>query len=122
MTFYATLLILKFLAVMAYAGAATAAYLAPDAAARKWLAHRVAGPAITVVWTAGYTLMTLKEIRFTELWIVAGAVGSLAANLILIRNVGRPSLPRWAWVGTAAPLVVVVACMVLKPTWEGVLR
>lgn len=116
---YATVLILKFLGVMAYAGGAVAAYLAPDVAARKRLAHRVAAPALTLVWFAGYTLITIRTLPFTELWILAGALGSLVANIALIRNAGRAELSRWAWLGTAVPVVVVVACMVLKPTWEG---
>ena len=122
MDLYATVLILKFLGVMAYSGGAIAAYLAPDVAARKWLAHRVAAPGLTLVWFAGYTLITITKIPFTELWIMAGALGSLVSNLALIRNAGRPVLSRWAWLGTALPIVFVVACMVLKPTWEAVRR
>lgn len=119
---YFAVLIVKLIAVMAYSGAAFAAYRAPDMAARKWLAHRVGAPAMTIIWCAGYTLTSITKIPFTELWLLGGAVCSLAANLALIRNVARTELPRWAWLATALPLVLVVAFMVLKPTWEAVRR
>lgn len=119
---YALLLIVKLLAVLAYAGGACASLLAEDEPRRKRFAHRIASPSLVLVWSAGFVLVALSGWRWNELWIVASLLLSFASNAALSWGAARAQHRRGASLVTLATLALVVALMVLKPTWRQVLR
>lgn len=111
------LLVLKFLGVLGYAGGATAAFVAPDAVVRRRAVHRLASPALLVVWLSGYALAGLLGIPASELWLVGGLALSFVSLLALVRSVARAERTPAAFAATAVPIALVVVLMALRPTW-----
>lgn len=115
---YLPLLVLKFVAVLAYAGGLVARFVADGAAARKRAVHAIASPAIVVVWLAGWALAELGGTSIGELWIVLGLVLSLVSQLALVYGVARPVRPLPALLAALVPLLLVVVAMVYRPRWS----
>jgi hypothetical protein len=122
MTFYAVVLVFKFLGVLGYAGGLIAAFVSADPAERKRAAHRIASPCLLLTWFAGYFLVALRGPRLFELWVVGGLVLSLASHLVLVTSVARGRRDARAFVGAVSPLVGVVILMASKLTWSALLR
>jgi hypothetical protein len=115
MTTYRLILVIKLLAVLAYAGGLTAALCSPTPAARRRAVHAVASPALLAIWAAGYLLTVRLHVPLTELWIVAALLLSLTSQLALIRQIQRPSIV--TAIAAIAPLAAVIVLMVFRPTW-----
>ena len=122
MSLYQLLLVVKFLGVMGYAGGAIAGWIASDPADRRRAVHAIASPSLLLTWCSGYSLLALSGLPMFELWPVGGLVLSLVSNAALVLTVARewrtPSALAW----TAIPLVLVVALMVVKPSWHQVVQ
>ena len=120
MTLYQFFLVLKFLAVMGFAGGVVAAFTSDSPATRKRSAHAVASPSLLAIWLSGYALVLLSGVPLFELWIVAALLLSLLANGLLSYAVARdvPQTKIFAWI--AVTIVAVVVLMVTKPTWQQV--
>jgi len=114
---YTGLVVAKLLAVLVFAGGVGAALLARDAATRHVAVHRVASPALLATWVVGYLLLRRVSTPLSELWPLAGLVFSLIAMLALIQMTSRDRAGATSTVVTLACLAVVVAAMVLRPTW-----
>jgi hypothetical protein len=118
MSLYLALKVIKFLAVMAYAGGLAGCFVARDEAARRAAVHRVASPALLAVWCAGYALAWSLGVSLFELWIVAAFVLSILANVALVYSVSRGRRTLGAFVACALPIVATVVIMVVRPTWS----
>ncbi len=118
MLFYLPLLVLKFTAVLAYAGGLIGRFVANDVAGQKRAVHAIASPALVVVWGAGYVLGALLGVPLTELWLMGGLVLSLVSLLVLIYSVARPVRLGPAFLAAAVPLVLVLVLMVYRPRWS----
>ncbi|WP_437953217.1 hypothetical protein WME98_22885 [Sorangium sp. So ce296] len=117
---YRCILVLKFLSVMGYAGGAAGAFLCDDPAARKRAVHRVASPSLLATWLSGYALLVLNGWPLFELWVAGALLLSLVGNAALVYCVSRERRDLSAFLGSALPVVCVVALMVVKPTWAQV--
>ncbi len=118
MTLYRLLLVVKFAAVMGYAGGFVAAFVASSLDERRRAVHGIASPALFLVWAAGYGLTTVLRVSMLELWILGGLVLSLASLLALVYGVSRDARSRGVFFAAGAPLLVVVILMAFRPTWE----
>jgi hypothetical protein len=114
---YRLLLLCKFLGVVAYAGGLAGSFLSSAPAERKRAAHLVASPALIVTWAAGAALAGKLGVRLIELWVIGGFALSLVSQLALITSVSRGSRSPAALACSAAPLALVLALMVFRPTW-----
>jgi uncharacterized membrane protein len=117
MTAYQCVLVIKFLAIMAFAGGALAAFLASDAAARKRAVHRIASPSLLLVWLCGYTLLIMSGGALFELWVVGALLLSFVANTSLAYSATANLSKKTAMLTITLPIVLVIILMVLKPTW-----
>ena len=119
MAIYLLLKIAKFVAVLAYAGSLCAAFVTRDVEQHRVLVHRLASPALLLVWLAGYGLTLVMNVPLTELWVLGGLVLSLTSQLALVFSAakGRQDKVTLAW--ATLPLAFVVVLMVVKPTWHG---
>jgi uncharacterized membrane protein len=118
---YQAVLVLKFLAVMGFAGGVIAAFTSNDLETRKRAAHRVAAPSLLATWVCGYLLAGIAHWPLAELWIVFALALSLIANAVLVICVTRDLRGIGAFTSVAAPIACTVALMVFKPTW-GIFR
>jgi hypothetical protein len=115
---YLPLLVVKLVAVLAYAGGLCGRFLTSEPAAQKRAVHAVASPAIAVVWATGLALASMSNVPLTELWIVMGLGLSLISLLALIAGVSRPIPMRIAFLSAAVPLLLVLIAMVYRPRWS----
>lgn len=118
MRFYLPLLVLKFVAVLAYAGGLTARFVADGAAARRRAVHGIASPALVVVWLTGWGLTQVSGTPLSELWVLAGLVLSLVSQLALVYGVARDVRALPAFVAATLPLLLVLLAMVYRPRWS----
>ncbi len=118
MTLYRLLLVVKFAAVMAYAGGFVSAFVASGIEERRRAVHGIASPALLVVWMAGYGLTTVLHVSMLELWILGGLVLSLASLLALVYSVSRAEVSKASFCVAGGPLVLVLVLMAFRPTWE----
>jgi hypothetical protein len=113
---YHLILVPKFCAVLAYAGATGAALLGSDLESRRHAAHRVAGPALLVVWLLGYAAIASLRQPLTQRWVIGSMVLSCLGQLSLSYSVSGPAKRTLAGVaGVLVPLGLVVALMVWRP-------
>jgi hypothetical protein len=114
---YRLLLLVKLVAVLAYAGGLGAGLLAGALRERRRAVHRVASPALAVIWLTGYALSERLRVGLGELWVVGGlgisfiSLASLVASLHVARR-------RWVGALAVVALVVVLSLMVFRPTWS----
>lgn len=118
MSFYLPLLVLKFVAVLAYAGGLTARFVAEGAPARRRAVHGIASPAIVLVWLTGWGLTQVSGTPLSELWVLAGLVLSLVSQLALVYGVARDVRPLPAFLAATVPLLLVLLAMVYRPRWS----
>jgi hypothetical protein len=110
------ILVPKFCAVLAYAGAVGAALLGDGLEARRFAAHRVAGPALLATWVLGCAAVESLHQPLTQPWIVGAVVLSSVGQFALgysVSEPGRRTAPVVA--GVVAALAAVVALMVWRP-------
>ena len=113
---YHLILVPKFCAVLAYAGATGAALLGGDLESRRHAAHRVAGPALLVVWVLGCAAIGSLRQPLTQHWIIGSMVLSCLGQLALSYCVSGPGRRTpGAVAGVLVPLGLVVALMVWRP-------
>jgi small neutral amino acid transporter SnatA (MarC family) len=115
---YQLLLLVKFIGVVVYGGGLVAAFLSTSLPERKRAVHRVASPALLVIWVAGFFLTLELGVSLLELWIIGGLVLSFVSQGALVRSVTRDTRSVSAFLFAACPLVLVLALMVFRPTWE----
>jgi hypothetical protein len=118
-TYSRVLLVIKLVAVLGYAGGLAAAFAPSSLAERRRVVHRVASPALLVVWLSGVLLTLEQSIPITEAWIAGGLALSLASQLALVKSVTRDVRTPRAFLGAVLPLVAVIYLMVFRPTWSG---
>lgn len=118
---YRLVLVLKFMAVVAFSGGVGAALLTPDAKTRKDAVHRVVSPALLVTWLSGYGLLALGRWPLFDLWVVGSVLLSFIVNSALAYCAARDKRGAGAVLAVLAPLAGIVVLMVLKPTWRQVL-
>ena len=121
MTLYQSILVLKFLGVMVYAGGLIAGFVATSRQERRRAAHFIASPALIVTWCTGYALAWLGGFGLFELWILSALLLSFASNLSLVHSVVRGRRTHLSFAASAIPLAIAVIVMVVRPTW-GLLR
>ncbi len=80
--------------------------------------HRIASPALLVIWVAGFLLTVKLGVSLLELWIVGGLAFSFVSQGALVRSVVRDARSTSAFLFAALPLVIVLGLMVFRPTWE----
>lgn len=119
MTYSRVLLLVKLVAVLGYAGGLVAAFVSAAPAERKRAVHRIASPALLVVWLSGVLLTMEQSVPLTEAWIAGGLVLSLASQLALVHSVVRERRSAGAFLAAALPLAAVLYLMVFRPTWHG---
>jgi len=117
LTLYRWLLVAKLAAVLVYAGGALASLLSSSREERRRAVHRVASPALLVVWLSGYGLAQARGVSLGELWLLAGLCGSFVSVAALIVGL---HVPRRAVAGAVAlaALGLVLVSMVFRPTWQ----
>ncbi|MGE0785162.1 MAG: hypothetical protein AB7S26_05690 [Sandaracinaceae bacterium] len=121
MTIYLVLRFVKLTAVLGYAGGLVGRFTATEPSLQRRSVHRIASPAMLVVWSSGLALASVSGTSFGELWIVLGLVLSLASLLCLVWSVSRPVHLVRACAGAVVPLLLTVGVMVLRPRWSDVL-
>lgn len=114
---YRWLLFIKLAAVLVHAGGVLASLLSSSLSERRRAVHRVASPALLVVWLSGYGLAYAQGLSLGELWLLGGLCGSFVSLCALIIGL---HVPRRALTGAVASgaLGLVLALMVFRPTWE----
>lgn len=118
MASHRALLLLKLIAVVAYAGGMIASFLATGIHERKRAVHSVASPALLVTWLLGYLLSLDYQVGLSELWI-GGALGlSFVSQLVLVHSVSRDRPTKAHFAGVFVPFVGVLFLMVFRPTWQ----
>jgi hypothetical protein len=117
-TLYGTVRVIKFLAVLTYACAGVAGLVTSDAATSKRAVHRIASPALLVIWAAGFTLAWLRGTTFHELWLLGGLGLSFGATLVLISAAGGKPQGHKALIAFALQLALAITLMVLRPKWS----
>jgi hypothetical protein len=115
---YQLLLLVKFVGVVIYGGGLVAAFVSSSLAERKRAVHRIASPALLVIWVAGFLLTVKLGVSLLELWIVGGLAFSFVSQGALVRSVVRDARSTSAFLFAALPLVIVLGLMVFRPTWE----
>ncbi len=115
---YQLLLFVKFVGVVVYGGGLLTAFLASSLPERKRAVHRIASPALLVIWVSGFLLTLKLGISLLELWIMGGLLFSFVSQGALVRSVTRDTRSAGAFLFAACPLLVVLALMVFRPTWE----
>ena len=113
----------KFAGVLAFAGGAIGALVAPDLATRKTLVHRVASPGLLAVWGFGLLLAFRLGRPWSELWILGAFATSFVLQGLLTWRAARVEHggPGPAAVALAL-LVASLALMIWRPTWAMVGR
>ncbi len=120
-TTYRLVLFLKLVAVLLYAGGLVASLVSSAPAEKKRAVHGIASPALLLVWVSGYGLTAMQGLSMGELWIIGALVLSLVSQLGLVFSVSRAWRPSTAAAASGGPLLIVLALMVFKPTWAGLL-
>jgi hypothetical protein len=117
---YSLLKIAKFLAILVYVGGLSGAFVTRNAEWQRVLVHRVASPALLLVWGLGYALTGVIGTTLTELWVLGGLGLSLVSHAALVFSAaqGRQDRRTLAW--ATIPLVLTIVLMVTKPTWMGI--
>jgi hypothetical protein len=118
MTLYGIARIVKFFAVLTYAGALIAGFTSPSALQRKWAVHAVASPALLAIWGAGAALAWLRGSSLGELWVVGGFSLSLVSSAVLSYSVARDVRTGRVFAGCVLPLGLAIVMMVLRPKWS----
>ena len=114
---YRWLLFAKLAAVLVYAGGALTSLLLSSLDERRRAVHRVASPALLVIWLSGYGLAQAQGLSLGELWLLGGLCGSFVSVAALVVGL---HVPRRGQAGAVAlsSLGLVLALMVFRPTWE----
>jgi hypothetical protein len=121
MTLYRLLLLSKFVGIMLYAGGLVGSFTSSALAERRRAVHAIASPGLLLIWTAGYLLSLHIHVPLTELWIVCALILSFASQLALVRAVSHNRRSTGALLASTLPILVVLALMVFRPTWQEVL-
>jgi hypothetical protein len=116
-TYSRVLLVIKLVAVLGYAGGLAAAFMPASLLERRRAVHRIASPALLVVWLSGVLLTLEQSVPITEAWIAGGLALSLASQLALVRSVTRDLRTTRSFLAAAVPLAAVIYLMVFRPTW-----
>jgi hypothetical protein len=122
MTLYRLVLIAKLISVLVYAGGLTAAFVAKQSDERRLAVHSVASTGLLTTWSTGFILLWLSNAKLFELWIVGALLLSLASHLALVHSVVRQNRSTAAFTRCAVPLVLVICFMVVKPTWNWIIK
>ena len=117
LTAYRWLLFVKLAAALVYAGGTLASLLSSSLPERRRAVHRVASPALLVVWLSGYALAEAQGLSLAELWLFGGLCGSFVSLTALTISL---HVTHRALVGAVAcaALGLVLSLMVFRPTWE----
>jgi hypothetical protein len=116
-TYSRALLFIKLVAVLGYAGGLAAGFVSSSLVERRRAVHRIASPALVVVWLSGVLLTMEQSIPLTEAWIAGGLLLSLASQLALVHSVTRDVRTTRSFLAAAMPLVAILYLMVFRPTW-----
>jgi integral membrane protein len=110
--------VLKFLSLLAFAGAVGIALWGSALPQRKRAVHMLASPCLLLVWLAGYALALHLRVPLTEAWILLGFLCSFFAQIVLARTTRQAEVAAPLRFATLGLLALTVVFMVLRPTWS----
>lgn len=107
---------LKFIGLVALAGATAGAFLPERLHTRQLVVYLVATPGLALTWIAGYGLLKTTGVSMGAPWIGPSILLSVGWLYILATAVERADRRTWRWfLYAAAVLLVVLALMTFRP-------
>ena len=111
---------LKFVGLLAVAGATAGAFLPERLHTRQRIVYLVATPGLALTWIAGYGLLKVMGWSMGAPWVGPSILLSVGWLYVLATAVERDERRTWRWfVYAAIPLLVVLALMTFRPGGHG---